>query len=215
MSFLDQLKSQAQALKSQQTHQQQDLEAQVRQTETACQQTLHYFNELSRQLNVLAPAAPAFSLDGKTPWPAMKLATFRVDARKKTLRQLEVTDYIGMGWQILPQSGPPVDGVVSVNFPPDLQRVEQRLHIGAVRHERREQRHPEKNTLLSIRFEYQTESRGNVVVTPDHDAGMLNFRLVNVSGFGVQTSAWPVAKIQTSTLDELARLLVGQPSRFL
>lgn len=215
MSFLNQLKTQAQALQSQQTHQLQDMDMQLKQTESACQQTLHYLSELARQLNILAPAGPAFSLDGKTPWPPMKLVSFRVDARKKVLRQQEVTDYIGVGWQIVPQSGSPVDGAVSVNFPPDLQRVEQRLHIGAVRHERREQRHPEKNTLLSIRFEYQTESRGNLVVTPDHDQGVLNFRLVNLSGFGVQNSAWPAAKVQASVLDELARLLVGQPSRFL
>lgn len=215
MSFLNQLKSQAQALQSQQATLQNDLATQLQQTEAACQKVLHYFNELARQLNVLGPAAPPLSLDGKTPWPPMKLLQFRVDVRKKLLRQQEVVDYIGMAWQILPQQGAVVPGVVSVNFPPDLKRVEERLHVGMVRHERREQRHPEKGSLLAIRFEYQTESRGNVVVTPDHDRGRLSFRLVNLSGFGVQQVDKPVAEVGTPLMDELAKLLVSQPNRFL
>ena len=41
--------------------------------------------------------------------------------------------------------------------------------MGPVKHERKELRHPEKNTLQAIRFDYVTETRGNVV-TPDHDS---------------------------------------------
>lgn len=214
MSFLNELRSQASALQSQQGQQQLDLGQNVAETESACHITLQYLEDLGAQLNVIGPAAPNLSLDGKTPWPAMKLASFRVDARKKTMRNRELFDYVAMGWQIVPQVGQPVGGSVSVNFPPDLERVESRLAMGLVRHERQELRHAEKYTLLAIRFDYVNETRGNVTVTPDHDNGTVAFRLLNLSGFGVVNTSWPANQIKTGVLDELAKMIVSQRSRF-
>jgi hypothetical protein len=215
MSFLDQLKSQANALQSQRNQQETRLEEYTTQTESACRQILSYLQELARQLNVLEPAAPPFTLDGKTSWPAMKLCDFRVDARRKKLRDREVFDYVAMGWQVVPQVGRPVSGAVKVNFPPDLERVESRLSWGSVKHERKEVRHPEKNTLQAVVFEYLTQTRGYVTITADHDKGQLSFRLVNTAGFELLNSPWPAAKITTSVLEELAKRICGQPNRFV
>lgn len=215
MSFLNQLKSQADALQSQQGRQQLDLEEKTAQTEVACRFALSYLEDLARHLNVIEPLAPKFSLDGRTPWPAMKLREFRVDARKKMLRNREVFDYFAMGWRIVPQVGQPVNGTVCVNFPPDLQRVESRLAMGPVRHERKDLRHPAKNTLQAIEFDYITETRGNVQVTPDHDQSALAFRLLNANGFEILNTTWPAAAIRTQVMDDLARLIVSEPNRFV
>jgi hypothetical protein len=215
VSFLNQLKSQARALQTQQEREHVDLERNTSQTEQACRTTLYYLQDLSGQLNVLAPAAPKFSLDGKTPWPAMKLIDFRVDSRKKMLRNKEAFEYIGMGWRIVPQIGQPVEGSVRVNFPPDLKRVESRLAMGPVKHERKELRHPEKNSLLALQFDYFTETRGNVMVTPDHDKSAITFRLMNTAGFDIISVSWPAAQVKHDLLDELAKLIVSQPQRFL
>lgn len=215
MSFLNQLKSQANALQSRQGRVQHDLEESAAQTEAACRLVLNYLEDLARHLNVIEPTAAGFSVDGRTPWPAMKLREFRVDARKKMLRDREVFDYIAMGWRVVPRIGEPVGGTVSVNFPPDLERVESRLAMGPVRHERKEVRHPDKNTLLAIEFEYITETRGNVQITPDHDQALLAFRLLNASGFGILNTTWPAAAIRTEVMDDLARLIVSEPSCFV
>lgn len=159
MSFLNQLKSQASALQTQQRSELQSFDASTAQTESACQKVWFYFSELARQLDVIEPPGPRFTLDGKTHWPAMKLVNFRADFRKKKLRDKEVFDYIAIGWNIVPHAGNPVDGSVSANFPPELLRVETRLAAGAVKHERKDIRHPEKNSLLAIRFDYLTEAR--------------------------------------------------------
>jgi hypothetical protein len=214
VSFLNQLKSQAKALQTQQIEQQLDLEANLLQTETACRHALHYLQDLAQNLNVIEPGGAKFSLDGKTPWPAMKSTEFRVDARKKMLRGREVYDYLAMGWRIVPRAGEPVSGIVSVNFPPDLQRVEARLALGLVKHERKELRHPVKNSLQAIQFEYLTETRGNVVVTPDHDRATLAFRLLNTSGFGTTNTSFPTAKVKHELLDELAKLIVCESNSF-
>jgi hypothetical protein len=215
VSFLNQLKNQADALQKQQTAQLKDVEASTARCEAAARVAHHYLGELARQLTVLAPDGPRFTLDGKTPWPAMKLVSFRSDARKKMLRDKEVYDFIAMGWDAVPKIGAPVGGVVTVNFPPDLERVQQRIAVGSVEHERKDVRHPETNKLQAYRFEYVTRTRGSLVVTPDHDQGTMAFRLVNVDGFGVHTVTHPADGVRDSLLDEVAKLLVGQPSRFL
>ena len=198
MSFLNQLKSQASALQDQQRSQVQNVEADTAQTEAACQKAWHYLSDLSRQLNVIEPAAASFTLDGKTPWPAMKLTDFRADCRKKRLRDKEVFDCLVVGWQIVSQFGLPVGASVSANFPPELQRIEKRLAEGGIKHERVEVRHPEKNSLLALRFDHITQAHGSVTVTADHDNAQLVFRVANASGFEVITTRWTV----------------GQPHRF-
>jgi hypothetical protein len=215
MSFLNQLKNQAKELQTQQDRQHHSLEENTVRTEAACRTVQHYLQELARQLNVIEPAAPKFTLDGKTPWPAMKLVDFRADARRKVVRGKEVCDYAAMGWRIVPQVGKPVGGMVRVNFPPDLQRVESRLGMGPIKHERKEIRHPEKNTLLAIQFDYLTEARGNVQVTADHDRGVLAFRLLNAIGFDIAKLEFPAVQVRTELLDELAKLIVSQPHRFV
>lgn len=215
MSFLNQLKSQADALQSQQSNQSNNAEANTAQTELACRTMWLYVADLAKQLNVITPPGPRFTLDGKTPWPAMKLIDFRADARKKMLRSKEVVDFIAMGWRIVPSVGNPVGGKVEVNFPPDLQRVESRLAFGTIKHERKEVRHPEKNSLLAVRFEYLTEARGSLTITPDHDKASIVFRLANANGFEVASTSYPATAIKTELLDEMAKLIVAQPSRFI
>ena len=182
MSFLNQLKSHASALQSEQSAEQIHTQENIRLTEAAAKTAWLYITELAQQLNVIEPPGPKLSLDGKTPWPAMKLMDFRADSRKKTLYDQEVTDYIALSWLVVPQGTGPVGGSVSANFPPDLQRIESRLAAGNVQHERVNVRHPEKNTLQA---------------------------------FEIVTTPYRADQIQTSVLDELAKLVVGQESRFV
>jgi hypothetical protein len=214
VSFLNQLKSQAHALQNHEGLQRRDLEENAARTEAVCKLVHNYLDDLARQLNVIQPPAGRFTLDGRTPWPAMKLAEFRVDARRKVLRGREFFDYVASGWRVVPQSGQAVTGVVRVNFPPDLQRVESRLMMGPVKHERREIRHPEKNTLQALEFEYLTETRGSITATPDHDSASVAFRVLNANGFGVVERVCAAADVTNELMDELAKLLVGQSSRF-
>lgn len=215
MSFLNQLKSQAHALQTEQSVQQTQHEANTRLTEATSKTTWFYLEELAKQLNVIGPSGPKLSLNGKTPWPDMKLVDFRVDARKKKLRDQDVFDYIALGWRIVPRDGGSVSGSVSANFPPDLTRIETRLSAGSIKHDRVNVRHPEKNTLQAIRFDYQTEARASVTVKVDHETAQLSFRLVNVQSFEVANTVYSAQQLQSPLLDELAKLIVGQPSIFV
>jgi hypothetical protein len=215
MSYLQQLKRQAQALQAEQGNQQQGAEANTLATEVACQRVWNYFGDLARQLNVIEPAATQLGLDKRSPWNDMRQTGFRFDARKKRLRDREVFDYVALGWQLLPRSGEVQRGRVSVNFPPDLERVQRRLAAGHVEHERLEQRHPTSNALLALVFEYEMAARASVMVTADHEAAQLQFRLACVGGMDVVQHTLLAAQVDVGALDELARLIVGEPSRFL
>lgn len=214
MSYLQQLKRQAQSLQSHQGEQLQGAEANTRATEVACSRIWSYFSELARQLNVIEPASTQMGLDKRSLWPDMKQTGFRFDARKKMLRDKEVFDYLALGWQILPRSGDVRRAAVTVNFPPDLERVQTRLAAGHVVHERTEQRHPESNALLAIVFEYELAARASVLVTADQDNARLQFRLACVNGMEIVQHTIAAAQVEHTLLDELARLIVGEPNRF-
>ena len=214
MSFLNQLKSQAAALQREQSNQQKNLDENASLTEAACKRAWFYLSDLAKQLNVLKPPGPQLSLDGKTPWPEMVMADFRVDSRKKMLRNQEMYDHVGLWWRLIPRNGPVQTAAVSVNFPPDQQRVETRLSYGQVRHERKEVRHPEKNSLLAIRFEYLTESRGSVTLTPNHDRCEIAVRVVNTHGFEIINLTKTTQEFSPAALDELAKMVLDQPNRF-
>ncbi|MGV3569492.1 MAG: hypothetical protein ACO1PB_02755 [Ramlibacter sp.] len=215
MSFLHQLKNQATALQTQRSAIDEQLEAKSALVESACTTVLSYLQDLARQLNVIEPESAPFSLDGKTPWPPMKQVDFRVDARRKMIRDREVFDYVAMGWRVEPKMGVPVCGVVRVNFPTEQQRVESRLAMGPVKHDRREVRHPEKGSLVEVRYEYVTQTRGSVMVRADHERAQLHFRLLNTSGFETLTATWPAQRVDVGVLDELAKRIVAQPDRFV
>jgi hypothetical protein len=215
MSFLNELKTQAQSLQNQQQGDHHHVAANTEATEIACKIAVKYLQDLTAQLNIIQPPAHGnYSLDGKAPWPALKLTSFRCDARKKMLHSKEVFDYVAMGWNLQPSTGQVAQHSVTVNFPPELERVTQRLAIGQVRHERKETRHPETNKLLAYCFEYETASAGSLTLTPEHDAGQVAFRVCNVGGFQVLQTRYPAKQVNQGLLDELAKFLVGQSSRF-
>lgn len=215
VSFLNQLKSQADAIQAKSREHQTEKDLSTELTEGAALTTWLYLAELVKQLNVIQPDGPELTLDGKTPWPRMKMVNFHIDSRKKILRDKEVFDYIAVSWQIVPHEGEKLSGSVSANFPPEMKRIEDRLFFGFVKHEKVDVRDPEKNTLKEFRFDYKTQARAGVTVTANHDESRLDFRLSNLQGFQITTPSYAASEIQAPLLDELAKLILGQASRFV
>lgn len=216
-SFLNQLKSQATAVQAEKavahTQAQKEAEGRLLKTEAACRMTWNYLSDMVSQLNILTPDGPKFSVDGKSLWPAMMLTDFRADSRKKTLQDREVFSSIGIGWEIVPKAGKPPLERLSVNFLPELQKIEALLTGCHIKYDRFQVRHPEKQSIQAITFEYRTVAHGSITVTPDHETATLTFRFCNVSGLTTETASWTADKVQMPLMDELAKLVVAQPSR--
>ena len=215
MSFLNQLKSQAQTMQAQQTADQQSQLQQVEAVERATHQAWRYLDELAAQLCVLQPDGPRLSADGKTPWPAMRASDFRVDARRKMVQGRELFDYVVMAWTLMPKMGVVVQGSVNGALLAEMEQIESRLAVGQVAFERFEKRIPPRNSLQSTRYDYQTHARGMVRIQPHHATGVLEFRLVCVTGLEARSKSVNAAAFPPVLLDELAKLIVGQGSTFL
>jgi hypothetical protein len=54
-----------------------------------------------------------------------------------------------------------------------------------------------------------------VLVTPDHGKATITFRIMNATGFEIINTSYPAAMIKNELLDELAKLIVSQPQRFV
>lgn len=214
MSFLNQLKSQAQSVQAQQVVEAHGRSARIEAVERVTQRAWRYLDELAAQLRILQPDGPRLSADGKTPWPAMKASDFRTDARKKMLDGKEVFDYAIMGWTLSPKMGVVVQGSVSAVLMAEVQAIEARLASGQVQFEKVEKRVPPRNALESVRFTYATQARGTVHLKPDHEQGQVLVRLSCVTGLESRTQTWHALDFDEALLDELAKLVVGQDNRF-
>lgn len=215
MSFLNELKNQAQSLQDQQQGSQHSVAANTAATDLACKVAHKYLQDLCAQLNVIKPLVQgAYSLEGKTQFPALVMQGFRCDARKKMLRGAEVIDHVGVGWDLVPATGRVATHSVTVNFPPDLERVTQRLSFGQIEHERKEMRHPDTNKLQAYIFEYKTKAQGSILITPNHDRAEIAFRVANVGGLELVNVHFAAAQVNQALLDELAKKIVGQTNRF-
>jgi hypothetical protein len=205
MGFLDDLKRQADALKTQQGSDSAALARNAALTEAACKSAFNYFHTLRDQLDVLQPANPArFTLDRQHVFTGLRLSDFRIDARRKPLRDQEVHDFI-----VLRQLE------LTKDFLPDIEKLEPRLRQSGAEVESHALRNPDNGKLLGMRYRFVADFRGSIRITPDHDTARMHFQLHNLDGFESISVAFPALEVGSTRLDELARWLAGAPHAFL
>lgn len=212
MSFLDDLKRQADALKTQQTIDTATLARNAALVEAACKTTLHYWMELAQQLNVLQPTPPVrFSLDKSTVLDGLKRCDFRVDSRRKQHRNQEVFEYLVIHGQ--QKSGRAL--ALKKDFPPEIERLEARLRQAGITPDTNWVRHPDSGRLEEVRFAFTADVSLMVRLLPDHDQGTLRFQISNFDGLETVNADFPAHLVGSELLDQLARWVIGEPNDFL
>ncbi len=212
MGFLDDLKRQADALKTQQTVDTATLARNAALVEAACKTLWLYWLELVQQLNVLQPTAPMrYLLDKSTALDGLKRCDFRVDSRRKQHRGQEVHDHVVL--HALQKSGRTL--TMSKDFPPEIERLEARLRQAGVSPETNWVRDKASGRLEEVRFAFVADITLVAKVFPDHDEGKLRFQLSNFDGLETVNADFPAHKVGSELLDQLARWLVGEPNEFL
>jgi len=212
VGFLDDLKRQADALKAQQTGDSASIERNAALTEAACKTVFTYFNTLAPQLNVLKPKSPVrFTLDRQNVFDGLPLSDFRLDSRRKPLRNDEVFDYLVLHWQL--KSGRSLQ--LMKDFLPDMEKLESKLRQSGAQVDNEAIRNPDNGKLLGRRYTLVADFFGSVRVTPQHDAGRMHFQLQNLDGFESISMELPAIEIGSARLDELARWIAGHPHGFL
>lgn len=212
MGFLDDLKRQADALKSEMSQDTATLARHAAAVEAACQATWTYWLELAPQLNVLQMRPKVrFSIDNRTPIEDLVRCDFRVDARRKPLRQQEVFDHVVLHG--LQKSGRML--TLSKDFPPEIERLESRLRQAGISADVTTVRNPDNGSLREVRYTFLADIVTLVRLVPDHDAGTVTFHVMNLDGLETLKATFEATRVDADLLDELARWLTGEPHAFL
>ncbi|WP_457336728.1 hypothetical protein [Rhizobacter sp. P5_C2] len=212
MGFLDDLKRQAESLKTQQTIDTAALARNAAAVEAACKTTWHYWMDLAPQLNVLLPRPPVrFSFDKTTPVDGLTRCDFRVDARRKEHRGQEVFDHVVI--HAVQKSGLTLS--IRKDFPPEIERLEARLRQAGISADTQWVRHPDSGRLEEVRFSFVADIALMVRLLPDHDQGTVAFKVSNLDSLETVTVSFAAELVNSDLLDQLARWLVGEPHTFL
>lgn len=212
MSFLNDLKRQADALKTQSTEDAALLARNATLVEGACKTVWQYWLDLAQQLNVLQPTPPVrFSLDKVTALDNLKRTDFRVDARRKQHRDQEVYDHVVI--HAVQKTGRTL--TLSKDFPPEIERLESRLRQGGIAADTKWVRNEANGRLEEVIFNFKADLTFMARVLPDHDQGTVRFQLSNFDGLETVTAEFPARDVGSDLLDQLARWMVGQPNEFL
>ena len=212
MSYLEELKRQADAALAQQSQDTGALERNALLTDSACQSAARYFATLARQLNVLQPLCKAvWRFDNKHVFSQLRFSDFRADSRLKKLRDAEVFDHIVLNFAA--KTGTHV--TIAKDFPPEIEKLEGRLRQCGAHYDSEVIRDPENGKFVEKRFEFIADFQSSVRLIPQHDSGRILFHLANLDGFETVSVAFPAFEVGSARLDELARWINGEPHTFL
>lgn len=211
MSFLNDLKKQADQLRAGQGVDKAVLQARIDATEQACQIVFKYWVDLCAQLDVLQPLARGrFVFDSKVIFEGCRLASFRPDIRKRSVNGVQMTDHVALNCDI--RTGQQVRLVK--DFPTEIERLERRILQSGVQCIPEPLRDPETNKLIEVRYQFVADMQAGVRLKPNHDDATVQFTVDNLEGLTRWVIAFEAAQVNVPLLDELAKWIAGQPNEF-
>lgn len=212
MGLLDDLKKQADLLKTQQMQaQQHDLPAdRIKLVEDKMKRTFQYVNELLKQLAVVKPTCPlTFSIPGVTNLQGLAFADSFIDYRRKRINDKEHFDTIN--FYIKWASGGTV--VIDCDSQSAVQKTHEALWASKVRFTEEERKSP-RGMVIGAKFIIPAAVLTDIVIKADHDQGRLLVLAKNLFGLGVEQLVVAAAEVDEAMLDDFAKALIGQQSDF-
>jgi hypothetical protein len=210
MGLLDDLKKQAELVKSQQIQEQYLQADKLKLVEEKMKQTFQYVNELLKQLEVLKPTSPLmFSIPGVANFVGLAVADSFIDYRRKRIGDKEYfeTIHFFIKWA----SGNTV--VIDRDDATAAQRARESLWISKVKFAEEEKK-SSKGFLIGAKFTIPVAVVTDITVRADHDKGQLLFDAKNLFGLGTEQLVVPAPVVDNDMLEDLARTLIGQPNNF-
>lgn len=217
MSFLDQLKQQAQARQAQERQDLGEIERNTAMTEAACATVWRYFSDLGRQLDVLQPVSrQRYVLDSRCVLEGLPMREFFGDIRKQRvqlgpLAERELVQHMLLRATL--RSGREV--VLSKDFVPEIEKIQGRLAQAGIQCVGEHERDAGNGRFLAAHFRFTADIVALTRVVPLHEQGQLRFEIQNLDGLASVTASFKAFDVTSARLDELARWWVGEPQRFL
>jgi len=210
MGLLDDLKKQAETVKTQQHLKESLQEGNLKLVEEKMRQAFQYVNELLKQLAVLKPVNPlVYSIPGIGDLKNLGFAESFIDYRSKRVADRDCMDSISfyVRWsseQTL---------VVERDMPAGAEKVRDVLFAYRLKFAEEEVK-GQRGVAAVWRFTVQSTIVADVTIRADREQGRLLVTGKNLERLGTDDFAVPAAELNESLLEEFAKMLLGQPGGF-
>ena len=208
MGLLDDLKKQADMVKSQQLSQQSMLEDSTALVETKMNQTFLYLNDLLKQLAVLRPTNPtAYSIPGVGDFQNLGFTESFINYRKKKIGDKDHFDFITMfiKWSS------PANLTVERDMPAAIQKVNEVLWSFGLKFTEEKIMKP-GGGFEKMKFTVPSSVTCDLTITADHANGRLVVKGKHFFRLGSDELRIPAGDINEALLEEFAKMLIGQAS---
>jgi hypothetical protein len=210
MGLLDDLKKQAEMVKTQQLSQDSLREDAIKLVEDKMKQTFHYLNDLLKQLAVIKPTNPmVYSVPGVGDLAKLQFAESFIDFRRKRINDKDHFDVITfyLKW------GSSESLVVERDMPVTAQKVRDLLFSYNLKFTEEETKNA-RGMVANTKFTVQPFIVADVTIKADHEHGRLLITAKNLLRLGRDDFVVPAGEINDTMLEEFAKSLIGQPSGF-
>jgi hypothetical protein len=212
VGLLDDLKKQAEQLRTNQGQDAAALQANIDATELACQMVFKYWIELAKQLSVIKPISKGrYTFDSRLAvFEGLQFTNFRADVRTRDLHSRQVSDNVTLFWDL--RTGKEVR--LTLDFPSDIERLEARIRQAGVRCIPDVVRNHATSKIVEVHYEFVADMQAQVRMRAYHEEARVEFELDNLDGLNHWVIRFDAAQINTALLDELAKWLLGQAHQF-
>ncbi len=208
MGLLDDLKKQAEMVKSQQLSQQSMLQESIKLVEVKMHQTFLYLNDLLKQLAVLKPTNPmAYVIPGIGDFQNLEFAESFIDYRKKKIFD---KDYYAVITFFIKWASP-ASLSLERDMPATIQKVRDVLWNFGLKFTEEEIKKP-GGGFQKMKFTVSSAVTCDITISADHDNGRLVVKGKHFLRLGADELRIPAGDINEALLEEFARMLIGQPS---
>jgi len=207
MGLLDDLKKQAEMVKSQQLDQSALQADRLKTVEQKMKQTFDYLGDLFKQLAVLKPEnTRAFPVPGMGDLGGMRFVESFIDYRKKRIDDIEYFDSITfyVKWQR------PDNPVIESDMLGTIQKARDALNQQKLKYT--EESFKNARGVPVIRLTAELAMISNVNINADHVQGRLMVVAGNVTRMGQEHLAIPAPEVSEALLEKFALMLLGQPT---
>ena len=208
MGLLDDLKKQADMVKSQQLSQQSMREESIKLVEAKMHQTFLYLNDLLKHLAVLRPTNPTpYSIPGIGDFQNLAFAESFIDYRKKKIGDKDYYDFLTffIRWAL------PTSLVLERDMPVTMQKVRDVLWSYGVKFTEEEIKKP-GGGFQRMKFNVPASITCDITITADPDSCRLVVKGKHFLRLGADELRIPADEINEALLEEFAKMLIGQPS---
>jgi hypothetical protein len=211
MGLLDDLKRQADMVRTHDSLQRSNLQENVRVVDEAMHRSFLYLLELFKQLEVLKPANPtAYHIEGVGTLKDLKYGGAFVDPRKKKFADRDVYDYMDfyVKWAA------PNSLAVERDMPPTIKKVKDMLWLFNIKFTELETKSA-YGTVTKVKFTIPAAVTVNFTLKADIEGRRLLFYGKNALQLGIDDFSVPADELSDQVLEELAKMLIGQRNNFI